>query len=212
MKLVLLLGLLGSVACSTTDPKPDSGMDASVDSGVDASADASTDASTDSGTDSGVSQRRIFVTDTVQGANFGGISGADALCASQAAAASLQGEFKAWLSTISSSVSDRLTQSTVPYVLVDGTVIANDWSDLTDGSILAPINLDATGQPRRGDVWTGTRADGLPYTGGDCVGFTSNSDAEGIGLCGSTGLTNARWTAAATPSCSLALYLYCIEQ
>jgi hypothetical protein len=160
--------------------------------------------------DSGVSQRRIFVTDTIQNADFGGTTGADALCASQATAAGRRGEFKAWLSTISSPVLDRLTHSTVPYVLVDGTLIANDWNDLVDGSILTPIDLDANQRPRSGDVWTGTLPSGLPYTNDDCEGFTNGS--AGIGLCGTTASMNANWTANATPDCSVELRLYCIEQ
>jgi len=184
MKPLLLLAMAGLLACN--------------------------DSGTDSGMDSGISQRRIFVTDTIQNGNFGGTAGADELCASQAAAARLQGEFKAWLSTISSPVSGRLTQSSVPYVLVDGTLIANDWNDLVDGSIFAPINLDANQQVRSGDVWTGTLPDGLPYMNDDCEGFTS--DSAGIALCGTTASMNANWTANATPPCSTELRLYCIEQ
>ncbi|UCF47349.1 MAG: hypothetical protein JSU89_09230, partial [Myxococcales bacterium] len=110
---------------------------------------------------------RIFVTDTTQDAALGGIVGADGLCAAQAAAASLQGDFRAWLSTSSSPVGDRFAQSGGPYVLVDGTRIADNWGDLTDGSIQAPINLDANGLTRGGDVWTGTLPDGSTYSGGD---------------------------------------------
>jgi len=205
--------LLGSVACSSNapsaEPSVDAGMDSGIDAGVDAGIDAGADSGVDAGVDAGVSQRRVFVTDTIQSADFGGVSGADALCASQAAAAGLEGQFKAWLSTIASPVADRLTHSSVPYVLVDGTLIANDWADLVDGSILSPIRLDASGLPHGGDVWTGTLANGLAYTNGDCVGYTSSSG--GIGLCGDTGATNGGWTASATPECSLALRLYCVE-
>lgn len=198
MKPALLLTLLGLFACTSAESSPGSGMDASVDSGA------------DSGMDSGVAERRIFVTDTLQNANFGGLTGADALCASQAAAAGLEGEFKAWLSTIATSVSDRLTQSSVPYALVDGTRIADDWNDLVDSSLLAPVNLDASGLLRGGDVWTGTLPDGVPYANDDCAGFTSGS--EGIALCGSTASAAGNWTANDTPACSTELRLYCIEQ
>jgi hypothetical protein len=153
---------------------------------------------------------RIFVTDTTQDAALGGIVGANALCASQAAAASLQGDFRAWLSTSSSAAGDRLAQSGGPYVLVDGTRIADNWGDLTDGSIQAPINLDANGLTRDGDVWTGTLPDGSTYSGGDCEGFTS--DSAGLSLCGSTQFADNRWTAAQTPACSVPLRLFCIEQ
>ena len=89
-------------ACTGSESSPDAGPDASIDASIDA----------------GVSERRIFVTNTVRNASLGGIAGADALCATQAAGANLDGDFKAWLSTISSSASDRLTHSSVPYASV----------------------------------------------------------------------------------------------
>ena len=92
---------------------------------------------------------------------MGGIAGADAICASEADTAGLDGEFKAWLSTLSSAAADRLAQSSVPYVLVNRTRVADNWDDLTDGSIQAPINRDASGQILGGDVWTGTSARAL---------------------------------------------------
>lgn len=84
------------------------------------------------GGDAGPSEWRIFRTATTQTANLGGIAGADALCAAQAMAGGLDGEFKAWLSTVSSPVSDRVTHASGPYVLVNGTRIADDWDDLVD--------------------------------------------------------------------------------
>lgn len=153
---------------------------------------------------------RVFITNTAQTADFGGISGADELCANQASAAGLEGVFKAWLSTASSSVADRLTHSTGPYVLVDGTVIANDWDDLVDGSIAARFNLDASGQMQTGDVWTGTLTDGTSYPTNDCNGFTN--DSSGIALCGTSSSTTSLWTQNITPACSTVLRLYCFEQ
>ena len=153
---------------------------------------------------------RIFVTEMQRSGDLGGISGADALCASEAAAAGLEGEFRAWLSTSSSPVGDRLVQSTEPYVLVDGTRVADDWQDLTDGNIQAAINLDASEVIRSGDTWTGTLSDGEPYAGGDCEGFTSA--AVGMSQCGSTQRTDGGWTAAKEPSCAAVLRLFCIEQ
>jgi len=202
--------LAGSLACgcgsSKTESLPAPGVDAGTDSGVD----SGLDSGMDSGMDSGVSESRIFVTNTVQNADFGGIAGADALCAAQAADAGLQGEFRAWLSTQSSSVSDRLTHVSGPYVLVDGTMVATDWDDLVDGSILAPINRDASGQLRTGDVWTGTLATGASYPNDDCAGFTSSTG--GIGLCGTTSSITAIWTENITPSCNTLLRLYCVAQ
>jgi hypothetical protein len=220
--LALLIAATGLSACSGTEAATDAGTDASTDGGPDSgtggvagSGGMGGTAATGgtggaAGTDAGVSEWRIFVTETVQNANFGGLDGADQLCATQASEAALEGEFKAWLSTSSVSVLDRLTHADGPYVLVEGTRIANDWSDLVDRSILAPINRDANGDLRTGDTWTGTMATGASYLLDDCAGFTSGS--AGIALCGQSGATNSTWTQNITPGCSTLLRLYCIEQ
>jgi hypothetical protein len=153
---------------------------------------------------------RIFRTATVQNANLGGVAGADEICATQALAAGLEGEFKAWLSTIASPVADRVTQASGPYVLVNGARIADDWDDLVDGSILVPINLDASGVMRAGEVWTGTLADGDAYPDDDCAAFTRGTS--GVALCGATSSTTDTWTENITPACSTQLGLYCIQQ
>lgn len=188
--LALCVAMIGLIGCSASS--------------------SGTGALPDAGPDSGVSERRVFVTSTVQTAALGGIAGADELCAAQAAGADLEGDFKAWLSTISSSVSQRLAHSTVPYVLVDGTMVASDWEDLVDGALLAPINLDANGQVRTGDTWTGTLATGASYLTDDCAAFTSAS--AGFALCGAVASMTVTWTENITPACSSGLRLYCIEQ
>lgn len=187
-KVCLSVGIFAamlSTACG--DPKGDTGVDAAQLASV-----------------------TMFVTETRQNANFGGIAGADALCAQEAASAGLQGEYKAWLSTSSSSVASRLIQHDAPHVRVDGTVIANNWQDLVDGSIEAPINLDATGIQRGGDVWTGTLANGNSNPGNDCSGFT-NGGIE-TALCGNVLATGPAWTEEVTPPCYTGLRLYCIQQ
>jgi hypothetical protein len=203
--LALLIAATGLSACSGTEAATDAGTDSGT-GGVAGSGGMGGAA----GTDAGVSERRIFVTETVQNANFGGLDGADQLCATQASEAGLEGEFKAWLSTSSVSVLDRLTHADGPYVLVDGTRIANDWSDLVDRSILVPINRDANGDLQTGDTWTGTLATGFSYLDDDCAGFTSGS--AGVALCGQSAATSAAWTQNITPGCSTPLRLYCIEQ
>ena len=156
------------------------------------------------------SELRIFVTSTAQTAALGGIAGEDALCAMQADEAGLEGNFKAWLSTISSSVADRLSHDGGPFVRVDGAIVANGWADLVDGALLASISLDAMGEPQAGDTWTGTLATGASYPNGDCAGFTSGS--VGSALCGSITSTTSTWTENIVPACSSRLHLYCIEQ
>jgi hypothetical protein len=158
-----------------------------------------------------LTERIVFVTASGQTANLGGLDGADSICASEADGAGLPGEFKAWLSTLETPAADRLTRSPVPYVLVDGTRIADDWDDLVDNQLLAPIDIDATGQTRTGDVWTGTLPSGQPYADGDCMGFSSEA-SNMRSLCGSTAFSDQRWSAAQTPFCNTRLRLFCFQQ
>ena len=159
----------------------------------------------------GPTERIVFVTASTQTANLGGLEGADSICAAEATSAGLDGEFRAWLSTVDTSAASRLNQASVPYVLVNGTRIAEDWDDLVDDELLEPIDLDAAGQVQTGDVWTGTLPSGQPYAEGDCVAFAS--EASNIrSLCGSTMFADGRWSEAQTPFCSTRLRLYCFQQ
>jgi hypothetical protein len=211
--LLLAIVVSGALACSSTDPGIDAGTGGGAGDGGGAGSggDAGNGGQAGTGGAAGQSEWRIFRTETVQNANLGGIAGADAICAAQALAAGLEGEFKAWLSTITSPVAGRLTPSSGPYVLVDGTRVADDWNDLVDGSILAPINLDANGMFRSGEIWTGTLETGDSYLGSDCAAFTTDSMAVAA-LCGASNSTTSTWTDNITPACSTLLGLYCIEQ
>jgi hypothetical protein len=107
----------------------------------------------------------------------------------------------AWLSDDTGSPSTRFMRSTGPYVLVDGTVIANDWADLTDGNLAAAIHLTETGGdadvlPGVGGVWTHTLPDGTP--GGSslnvhCENWQTTDDSA-RGDAGFAFRTNLRWT------------------
>jgi len=226
VKLVSTLVLLLLLGCSSGDvtgsggeggagASGDAGSGGAPGTGGDAGAGGAGGAAGSSGTSgtgggTAVSARVVFVTSGSHGGDLGGLDGADALCASEAAAAGLTGEFKAWLSTIDTPVSDRFVRSDVPYVRVDGTRIADDWADLTDGQIQAIINLDATATAQGGDVWTGTLSSGLSYTTSDCAGFTDGTIGT-TGLCGTTQSIN-NWTFRGAPTCNTQLRLFCFEQ
>jgi hypothetical protein len=96
--------------------------------------------------------------------NFGGVTGADAKCQAAATAAGLGGMFKAWISgnDVLTSPSMRFVHSAQPYRLVDGTLVANDWNDLTDGTIANPINKTELGASYMGFVFSHTLVDGTP--------------------------------------------------
>lgn len=198
---------VGVVAgCGSTDP--DAGGTPSADgSPIDAPAGGESDGAVE--IDAATADEKIvFASSTRQSGDFGGLAGADALCASLAGDAGLAGTFRAWMSAPGSAAADRLSRDGAPYVRADGVEIAADWSDLVDGSIAAPINRDENGDPVGGDVWTGTLADGS-LAASHCGGFDS---AGGSGRCGDSNASGSGWTDNFTPPCSSTLRLYCVEQ
>jgi hypothetical protein len=133
----------------------------------------------------------VFVTSTTHGGGLGGFSNADAICATSAAAAGLPGAYRAWLSSSTSSAASRLSHGGAPYVLVDGTVIADDWSDLTDASLQHAIDLDEFGTPvAASEAWTGTQPNGTSHSG-NCTNWSGGG---GTGLPGLTTATGSQWT------------------
>src|SRR5262249_55630490 len=114
----------------------------------------------------------VFVTSATHTGNLGGLSGADAICNTDAAAGGLPGTYMAWLSDGSVGPSTRFTHALVPYVLPSGTVLANDWTDLTDGNLANPIRETANLLGVHDSVWTATFTDGTNHGSGDCVHWT----------------------------------------
>lgn len=155
--------------------------------------------------------------------NYGGLEGADAQCQASAAEAGLPGTFMAWLSAgAAAQVVDRFSIDGGPFVLVDGTEIAADWADLTDGTLAAPILLDAAGLeydasalPER-YVVTHTNADGTAAPGVTaCSNFTADTIIEA--QWGDASITDASWTQtgdswACDNGFSGGPSLYCFEQ
>lgn len=148
--------------------------------------------------------------------NLGGLAGGDAKCRQEAMAANLPGEFMAWLSVGSTSPAGRFTHATSPYELVDTTIVANNWADLTDGTLSHVIDEDAKGIALTNgahSVMTDTKPDGTPGGQADCSGWmtTSGNHAQG----GATNTAASGWTEGGyqTASCSDATFnLYCFEQ
>ena len=155
----------------------------------------------------------VFATRSTTGGNLGGLSGADAICQSRAVEASLSGKYLAWLSTSDgTSPATRFATATVPYVRVDGAIIADNWSDLTDGTLYNPIYLDADGYPVGATAWTGTNVDGTPK-GSNCNDWQST---DGGAQSGYPSATDYKWTAYENlpnvPCRNLTQAFYCFEQ
>jgi len=178
--------------------------------------------------------RRAFISSGQWTANLGGYSGADSLCQSAATAAGLGGTWMAWLSTSTSTPKMRFTHSTVPWQLLDGTVIANDWSDLTSGALEHNIDRDEHDKlvawsegngvtMTFGIAWTSTDTDGTSMlTHGsisDCSGFSDGSSttaSAAVGYISYSGTYQGfMWTDAQLTSgwsCNSVLSLLCFEQ
>lgn len=163
-----------------------------------------------------VSDKRVFVSSTTYSGNLGGLSGADSKCQERANVANLGGTWKAWLSDGTTSAASRLVQSDAPFNLINGTIVANSWADLTDGSLQNPITISELGTAVSAgyQVWTNTLASGqrrLETT--DCANWTSGAASLRGGF-GTPYFQDLRWTEEDPIGldCDLPSYLYCFEQ
>ena len=143
---------------------------------------------------------RIFVTSTTYRSDLGGLQPYDAACQQRADAASLGGEYKAWLSTDTENARDRLTQSTVFYVRTDGFIFARSFGFLGFPSI-AP-NLNEFSQIVQTGVWTGTKSSGFAAQGFTCQGWTTTGDGvSALALIGTSASGSGSWTESTSLAC-----------
>ena len=105
--------------------------------------------------------KSVFVTSRTFSGNLGGLDGADNECAALAKKAGISGEYRAWLSDATGSPVKRFKQADVPYLLLDGRIIAGNWKELVGGKIGQPIDVtERGGKP--------------PVSSGTCKGTTSS--------------------------------------
>jgi hypothetical protein len=162
----------------------------------------------------------VFITSTVYNGNLDGLAGADAKCQSQADAARLPGSYKAWLSDSTTNAADRFTYSAFPYILVNGVQIATNWTDLTDGTLAAPINLDESGRTPtdKGYAWTSTTAVGQTLSADPSLACNDwrSADSLLLGYLGSSNTSDAGWTDSGgllglRGNCDYSTHLYCFS-
>ncbi len=123
------------------------------------------------------------------GANLGGLEGADAQCMKLAEAAGSTGKtWRAYLSAEGLNARDRIGNG--PWQNFAGEVIATDVASLhsDDNKISKQTGLTETGatvngrgdQPNQHDMLTGSNADGTLAAGKTCNDWTSNGDGEAM--------------------------------
>jgi hypothetical protein len=168
--------------------------------------------------------RIVFVSTTVvTGAMLGGggLEEADQVCMDDALSAELPNgiSYKAWLSDSTESPDTRFREKRGRFILVDGTLIAQNWGDLTDGKLTNPIIIDANGGtvPQETFVWTNTLANGKANNAEDrevdsCVDWYSDTDAYTGWYGDPYAFTSEWWTNRWRAICERDFRLYCFEQ
>ena len=153
-----------------------------------------------------------FTTSTTTNGNIGGLVGADAFCQTRAQAAGLPGMYRAWLSDSNTSAAARFAQAAIPYAYVNGTVIATNWADLTDGVIGSPFRITEFGVQVPGNLpFTSTAPNGDQQGPEYCGDWTSTVGSVWTGQSDQTG---SGWTFAQSNSgnCGILHRLYCFQQ
>jgi len=150
------------------------------------------------------------------------VAGYDNLCNVEASAVGLPGTYKAWISTTTTGPATTFTHATGQYLRTDDVVVANNWADLTDGTLAAPINRGSTGNLVSGLAWSNTAANGNPANLGGSALADSCSDWTtqfAQGAVGDISQTDSRWTSlpygqGGQQFCSdfFGLSFYCFQQ
>ena len=209
-------------ACLTTCVAASCG-DGFIQSGIEECDDSNTE-DHDGCSSSCAIERLVFLRSTTVTGNLGGLAGADAKCQSLAEDAGLTNEgqtFRAWLSAGAkgpANDADRfpatVTTAQGPFLLPDDahTKIADNWADLTDGSLAHPIDIDEKGKPvEPSTVWTNTTPQGAPADKGDCSAWTESMVAIKAGM-GLSYSIDADWTDFdMTNACPSASRFYCFQ-
>jgi hypothetical protein len=142
------------------------------------------------------------------GYQIGGLSGADAICQSEANTASYSGTYKAIMSDDSTSASSRLALSYPIVNAYDGSTVAalNLW-----GGTLTTLIKSPSGAGSNTVTETGTTGGGAIDTGNTCGSWSNSSDTFNYGQdnAGSNSWSNGNGTIGCTYGSAA---IYCIQQ
>jgi hypothetical protein len=163
-------------------------------------------------------EKTVFVTKASFESNMGGLNGADAKCQAEADDSESivpSGTYMAWLSDGTDSPDTRFTKSFHPYVLPDGTKIADNYTDLTDGDIQNIINIDSTGKTLgQKHFWSSTESDGTSAQSFvTCKGWTwTKTSGYSHSMLGITNKKSTLWSLHAREKCRRTYRLVCFQQ
>jgi hypothetical protein len=154
----------------------------------------------------------VFVSETTDNGEVGGILQADQYCHAEAAAAHLPlaNEFVALLSDVDVAAYTRLDAEAV-FTRVDDYRVADNRDDLFDGHLRTTINILANGNrapeglPQGVPVWTGTFADGTP-AGSNCNNWNNPFT---FGDTGYANVASPAWVTGGDQPCSQFFRFYC---
>jgi hypothetical protein len=161
------------------------------------------------------------------GGEIGGVEGAHLKCQALALQAGYDNatNFKAWISDAQWSPALGFTKSDIPYVLPDGTRIADDWPDLIQNGPGNGIIRTETGMTQLDTwSWTGTAPSGIVLDSTQTCKSWTSSLALDKSRVGRTGVDpdipaewmpwydERQWSSAASLSCEYKNRLYCVEQ
>lgn len=157
----------------------------------------------------GTGTKKVFITSTTHTGALGGLSGADALCAQRAAAASLPGTaWVAWLSSDTVNAFDRVADVGPWYQVGPDPILTFTNKFMLRSIPLALLNRDESGLVVTGDLWTGTMLGGAVNPARHCSGFTGT---QGLAAYGSVDSLRG-WTKLGTSGCDEAKRVVCFEQ
>jgi hypothetical protein len=159
----------------------------------------------------------VFVTDGSYTGNLGGLVGADAICQTEAENDGLPGIYKAWIAVAAQPITiapstDFTHLTNIAYRQVDGSLVANNWSDLVSGTTHNTAWLSGTGVDKTSaSAWSDVSySGGTIYAGPTCSDWTTASSTVG----GQVNIPSSGYIqlASGSTACSNSNVLLCVEQ
>ena len=156
------------------------------------------------------------------GGELGGAGGAHSECQELAKNAGFDNHtmFKAFISDADFNPAAHFTHSTIPYVLPNGTRVADNWDDLVLEGPSPGITLTEIGEYfAMHRVWTGTYPDGTKFPDLACANWTKilpkpedPASSDNYARTGRTLADAKQWASEDSSGCDLSARLYCVEQ